>query len=164
MKLPGFRLTVLLLGIGIAGTALIMAQDKASPNREKTEDEIRESVLRYRMAKIPANSLIFLSINGHDPSDTFMTRFAESNKTVKKASQSHQSYLDGRGVPSLSDRATDQPGWLFFVGSITWLSTERVEVKGGMYCDALCADAGTYLLEEKQGHWVVIHYTVEMVS
>ena len=33
-----------------------------------------------------------------------------------------------------------------------------------MYCGGLCADAGKYRLEKKQGRWVVVEYKVEMIS
>jgi hypothetical protein len=82
-------------------------------------------------------------------------------RIVKKASQS---YVEEHPVPSLRDRKSNQPGMSFSVGAITWLSPERVEVQGGMYCGGLCADAGEYSLEKRQGRWVVVKYKIEMVS
>lgn len=131
-------------------------------DRSIQEDDIRESVVRYRIAVLKSNGPFFLSINGNDPSDTFLKRFAASGKTVKKASES---YFKKDPFPGwLRDRSTDEKGMTFSVGSISWLSPDRVEVSGGMYCGGLCADGGIYGLKKKEGHWVVEGYKVQMVS
>lgn len=163
MKQPGFRLLILVLNIGFVGVLLSTAQGQhlASVDRATDEDNIREAVFRYRMNAISDDNPIFLSINGKDPSDTFMARFADSKKRVQKSSRS---YVKKDPVPSLRERATGQPGMSFSVGAITWVSSSHAEVRGGMYCGGLCADEGEYLLEKKQGHWVVTKYKMEMVS
>jgi hypothetical protein len=160
MKQSGFRLLILLLSIGFVGVLPSTAQGRhdTSIDRATDEDNIREAVFRYRMNEMKGDSPIFLSINGKDPSDTFMARFADSKKGLKKASQS---YVKKDPFPSLRDRATGQPGMSFSVGAITWVSSNHAEVRGGMYCGGLCADGGEYLLEKKQGHWVVTKYNVE---
>jgi hypothetical protein len=149
--------------VGLLSAALGTAQSHhgASSTQAEAEDDIREAVFRYRIGQLRAESLIFLSIDGKDPSNTFMARFGKSTGTVKKASQS---YVEEHGMPSLRDRETNQPGMSFSVGAVNWLSPERVEVQGGMYCGGLCADAGKYSLEKRQGLWVVIRYKMEMVS
>jgi hypothetical protein len=104
----------------------------------------------------------FLSIDGNDPSDTFMARFANPDRKVKKASQSYfrKDLPHGR----LCDRSTDEPGVAFSVDTISWLSLDRVEVGGNMYCGGLCADGGIYRLRKKDGRWVVDDYKVQRVS
>ena len=127
-------------------------------DRAIQEDDIRESVFRYRMDNPHRDGPFFLSINGKDPSDTFMARFANADRKVKKTSQS---YFKKDPFPGwLRDRSTDEQGVSFSVGAISWLSPERVEVGGDMYCGGLCADAGKYRLEKKQGRWVVVEYKV----
>jgi len=131
-------------------------------DRAIQENDIRESVFRYRMEHLNGNGPIFLSIDGKDPSDTFMARFAELNKTVKKASGS---YFKKEPFPGwLRDRSTDEKGMTLSVDCISWMSLDRVEVRGGMYCGGLCADGGVYRLRKKDGRWVVEQYEVQMVS
>lgn len=130
--------------------------------RSLEEDNIRECIFRYRMDKSKSSGPFFLSINGKDPSDSFMARFASSKKQVKKASQS---YFKKDPFPGwIRDRSTDKQGMSFSVSSINWLSSDRVEVRGGMYCGGLCADAGVYRLEKKGARWIVVEYKVEMFS
>lgn len=125
------------------------------------EDNIRESVFRYRLEHAWGNGPFFLSINCEDPSDTFMARFAALNKAVKKESNSYVT----KEPFELRDRLTDKHGESFFIGRISWLSTDRVEVTGGMYCGGLCADGGIYrVTKTKNGRWVVDEYKVQWVS
>jgi hypothetical protein len=135
---------------------------RSPADRAIEEDDIRESVFRYRIEGVKRNGPFFLSINGKDPSETFMARFGTSNKIVKKGSGS---YFKKDPFPGwLRDRSTDQEGMSFSVGSISWLSSDRVEVRGRMYCGGLCADAGIYRLRKMKGRWVVDQYEVQMVS
>jgi hypothetical protein len=162
MRMSRYGIALLLwAGVVSAGLSTAQNQHDASSTQAEAEDDIREAVFRYRIAQLDAESLKFLSVNGTDPSDAFMARFGKSNRTVKKGSQS---YVEEQGIPSLRDRKTKQPGMLFSVGAITWLAHEKVEVHGGMYSDGLCADAGEYFLEKRQGRWVVIQYKIEGVS
>jgi len=108
------------------------------------------------------NGTIFLTIDDKDPSDAFMTRFAVLNSTVKKASGS---YFKKEPFPGwLRDRSTDEKAMTFSVGSICWMSLDRVEARGGMYCGGLCANWGIYRLGKKNGRWVVEQYEVQGVS
>src|SRR5262249_11093495 len=126
------------------------------------EDDIRESVFRYRMDHQHLDGPFFLSISGEDPGDTFMTRFANADRKVKKASQSYFKEDPSGGL--LRDRSTDEHGVWFSVGAISWLSRDRVEVNGAMYCGGLCADGGIYRLRKKDGRWVVESYKKQWVS
>jgi hypothetical protein len=131
-------------------------------DRSAQEDNIRESVFRYRMAESRSSGPFFLSIDGNDPSDAFMARFATSDRKVKKASESQ--YVKDPSPGWLRDRSTGEQGISFSADAISWLSSDRVEVRGGMYCGGLCADAGVYRIEKKQGRWVVIEYKIKVVS
>lgn len=113
---------------------------RSPADRAIQEDDIRESVFRYRRDHPHRKGPFFLSIDGKDPSDTFMARFANVDRKVKKASQSY--FKEDPPPGRLCDRSTDEQGVSFSVGAISWLSLNRVEVGGGMYCGGLCADGG----------------------
>jgi|SRR5579864_2340899 len=158
--------SLIVLGLGTMFAAAPMERFlsflRSPANRAIQEDDIRESVFRYRMDVPHRDGPFFLSIDGKDPSDTFMARFANADRKVKKASQS---YFRKDPPPGwLRDRSTDEQGVSFSVGTISWLSLDRVEVRGGMYCGGLCADWGIYRLKKKSGRWAVEDYKVEGVS
>jgi len=148
---------------GCASTPPPFFLSRSPTDRAIEEDDIRESIFRYRIEGAKSSGPFFLTINGEDPSETFMARFAISNKiAVKKASGS---YFKEQPSPGwLRDRSTDKEAIYFSVGSISWMSLDRVEVRGGMYCGGRCADAGIYRLRKKKDRWVVDQYDVQMVS
>lgn len=158
-------LTVLLLTYlswsGCNSLPAPLFRSRAPVDRAAQEDDIRETVFRYRMDRTKADGPFFLRIDGKDPTDTFMERFKNSTKIVKKATESYFKMDPPPGW--VRDRSTDLQGMSFSVGSISWLSPLRVEVSGGMHCGALCGDRGTYLLQNKEGHWVVIEYKVQVI-
>jgi hypothetical protein len=128
-------------------------------DRTIQEEDIRESVFRFRLEHTNGNGPFFLSIDDKDPSDAFIARFATLNKTVKKASGS---YFKKEPSPGwLRDRATGEKVMAFWVRPISWMSLDQVEVRGGMYCGGLCADTGIYRLKKKNGRWTVEDYKVE---
>lgn len=158
--------SVIILGLGamfaVAPMERFLSFLRSSADRAIQEDDIRESVFRYRLDHPHREGPFFLSIDGKDPSDTFMARFASADRKVKKASQSYfKSTLPRTG---LRDRSTDEHGVWFSVGAISWLSLDRVEVGGGMYCGSLCADGGIYRLKKKAGRWEVESYEEKWVS
>jgi hypothetical protein len=147
-------------GCGSVPQPLLFRRSPA--DRAIQEDDIRESVFRYRVEYPKRNGPFFLSIDGKDPSDMFMRRFAALKTTVKKASEC---YFKKEPFPGwLRDRFTHQEAIVFSVGPISWISLDRVEVLGGMYCGGLCADWGIYRLRKKNGRWVVDNYEVQAVS
>jgi hypothetical protein len=132
---------------------------RSPADRSIQEDDIRESVFRYRLEHTNGNGPFFLSIDDKDPSDAFIARFATLNKTVKKASQP---YFKKEPSPGwLRDRTNGEKAVAFSVRPISWISLDQVEVRGGMYCGGLCADWGTYRLKRKNGLWTVEDYKVE---
>jgi hypothetical protein len=158
--------SLIILGLGtmfaVAPMERFLSFLRSPADRAMQEDEIRESVFRYRMDLRHRDGPFFLSIDGKDPNDTFMTRFANADRKVKKESQA---YFKKDPPPGwLRDRSTDEQGVAFSVGAISWLSLNRVEVRGGMYCGGLCADWGIYRLKKKNGRWAVEDYKVEAVS
>jgi hypothetical protein len=122
------------------------------------EDDIREAAFRYRISSKNSNSRVFLMIDGKDPSDAFMTRFAESNPPIKKASGA---FLESTW---LRDRLTGEQAVELSVGPICWISVDRVELPGSSYCGVRCADMGTYRVVRKSGRWVVQQYEIKAIS
>jgi hypothetical protein len=49
-------------------------------------DDIRLAVLRYQIAEQRLGTVIFLTIDGHDPSDTFLKRVEKELGPVKRGS------------------------------------------------------------------------------
>ena len=131
---------------------------RAPADRMIQEDDIREAVFRYRIESENPSARVFLRIDGKDPSDTFMTRFAESNPPVKKSSGA---YLKS---PSLRDRFTGEQAVDLSVGSISWISVDRVELPGSSYCGIRCADTGIYRVVKKNGRWLVEKYEIHFIS
>jgi hypothetical protein len=131
---------------------------RAPADRAIQEGEIREAVFRYRISSENSNSRVFLMIDGKDPSDAFMTRFAESNPPIKKAS--------GAFLKStwLRDRLTGEEAVELSVGPISWISVDRVELPGSSYCGVRCADIGIYRVVRKNGRWVVEQYEIKAIS
>ena len=158
--------SLIILGLGtmfaVAPVERFLSFLRSPADRAIQEDDIRESIFRYRMNYPHRDGPFFLNIDGKDPSDTFMARFANVDRKVKKASQSYFRKDPSSGW--LRDRSTDEQGVWFSVGAISWLSLDRVEVRGGMYCGGLCADWGVYRLKKKNGRWAVEDYKVEGVS
>lgn len=155
--------SLIILGLGTMFAASPMERllsfMRSPADRAIQEDLIRESVFWYRLEHVQGNGPFFLSIDGKDPSDTFMARFATSSKAVKKASGS---YFEKDGW--LRDRSTGEKGMEFSVKQISWLSSDSVEIHGGTYCGGLCADGGIYRLRKKGGRWEVKGYEEQWVS
>jgi len=92
MRFSAFRTaTIILLVMQVVSSSFSSAQNQAdgSARTAQTEDDIREAVFRLRMDRIDKNVPIFLTVDGRDPSDSFIARFSKLNRVVKKASQSY---------------------------------------------------------------------------
>jgi hypothetical protein len=124
------------------------------------ENDIWEAVFQYRIDSMGSDFPFFLSIDGKDPSDSFMARFASSRAHVKKDSGSY--YAKEPSPGSLRDRSTGEKAVSLSAGPVTWISSDRVELRGGMYCGVLCADAGIYSLAKRNGLWTVEQYEARM--
>jgi hypothetical protein len=115
---------VALLTVLVAMVASAQNEVVGLAQRKHEENNIREAVFRYRIDKWEG----------------------------KKVSESY--FKKDPSFDWLRDKSTDEKGILFSIKNIKWISFHEVEVRGGMYCGALCADAGTYRLEKRGQHWV----------
>jgi hypothetical protein len=159
-RLPAIGVLAVLLCGGCADLPTRITLFTKPADHAAQENDIWEAVFRYRIELVGSNGPFFLSIDGNDPSDSFMARFAPSSARVKKYSESYF-----RKDPSpgwLRDRSTDEKAIGLSVRSVTWISNDQVELRGGMYCGGLCADAGIYRLAKKNGRWAVEQYEAHM--
>jgi hypothetical protein len=133
----------------------------SAADRDSQIDDIREVTFRYQFAKNASGQqatakVYFLSfvvpgkLEGHDPSDDFMKRFAEHKPRVAKASQAKTSMDD-----VARDSKTGEPGLIFSLSAIDWKSDTEVEICGGYYEASESASWNTYYLVKKSGKWVV---------
>ncbi len=147
-------------------------------DRVLQEDDIREVVFRYRIGNRYvefSKSPTFLTIDGKDPSDEFMARFAGLQPPVKKGSGAYvkeNPFEDPPGDPNkwdrmrgkLRDRSNDERAFSVHVGEISWITPTQVEIWGGTYCGWTCGDAGVFRVVKKDGRWVVEEYEQRMIS
>ena len=145
---------------------------RAPLDRAIQEDEIREAVFRYRISTRYAEfsqAPSFLSINGKDPSDEFMARFAGLKPPAKKGSGAYvkeDPMAEFRGDPNkrpplegmLRDRSNDKLAFALHIGEIGWITPTRVQVRGGTYCGWLCGDGGVFRVVKKNNKWLVEKY------
>jgi hypothetical protein len=139
----------------LLGMALHSARMQAAA---PDEDEIREAVARYQVAKSDVKAEIyFLAIDGKDPSEALLKRLADLNPPVKRKSLSKKT-KDAFGT--IVEAKTEKIGVLFEQGAIRRLGETKVDMAGGYLCGGLCSASGTYHLELREGHWMVTGFEV----
>ena len=139
------------------GVCLSAAEKKTPPGHDKSITraqalEIAEATFRYQFKhnasgqqqKAPA---YFLSLFGKDPDDAFLKRFEGHKPPVKKGS----AFEVGKGL-------------LFTVVRMRRASNVMVEVSGGYYEAGLSSSGNTYVVELKDGKWVVTGDTMHWIS
>jgi hypothetical protein len=125
------------------------------------DDQVREALFRYLFEHNESGSkdsakVYFLAIvdergKQQDPSREFLARFAGHRPRVEPVSR----MASNATFEGVRHRETGDRGLLFHVGAITRVSDDAVEVEGGYYEANLSASGGTYLVERKDGVWVV---------
>jgi hypothetical protein len=175
--------TALLLSLPLLSTCVYGQSKAESANRYVQESQIREAVIRFQMedwwrsmdkykgearkdweketAKQLNYKIYFISINGKDPSDQFVKRFANIPRVVKKASKAQ---MRASGSAGVLDRQTHETGIIFTANAIRWLGSDSVEVDGGYYCGGRCARASTFALHLESGKWTARLLRVNGVS
>jgi hypothetical protein len=156
-------LSILLLAGGCLGAA-------TAQSRSAQEEEIREVVFRYLMSPTHFGShnthkVFFLSLKeDKDPSKALMKRFAGHKPPVKKVSQSHWNPKPIQGMDAsmaaalygTRDKATGQPGKIYYINEIKWLGNSKVEVSGGYYSGMRSGASATYTVILRAKRWVVL--------
>jgi hypothetical protein len=137
----------------------------ADVSQHAQEDAIREAVFRYlfkhnaAIQQNPRAYCISLGDNDVDPPDEFMRRFDGHKPSVKKVSECHADPFKG-----VVDKRTNQPGLIFRVRTISWISATEVKVTGGYFQDGLSASGNTLTLKKKQGKWNVTNDKMNWIS
>ena len=119
-------------------------------NRIKAQDDIRETIFRYQFAQFQHSSarVYFLTIEGQDPSDDFMQRFADSKSFVKKGSEARQ-------APHAVVSSTGERGVVCDVGPVRWLDDKSAEVIGSYQVGNQSAAHFTLTLKCEKEKWKV---------
>ena len=127
--------------------------------RRTEEDNIDESVFQYMIESNNLRGPIYLGVEGKDPSDELMARFANLNLGVKRLSEADRFPLRG-----WVDPATGKHGVMLSVLSVKWSFWDRAEVRGGLQCGSLCGRGGVYEVVKSRGRWKVETYSGQWVS
>lgn len=134
--------------------------------REAAEDDIREVVFRYMFAPpqkepltpgyVSSYKIYFIQVDGKDPSDVFLKRFARYDPPVKKYSAGFIDREHLTGPTPVRDRTTGLGGKIFHVGSITWLRKDRVRLRAGYFVGGKNAGSDQFILTRKGNTWSII--------
>lgn len=115
-----------------------------SPVDRKAElHDALEAVFRYQFknnsSAVQQNAkAYFLSIENKDPSQEFLSRFANHSPPVRKGS----GFAIGDGLE-------------FRIGSWKWVSRNKLEVAGGYYEHGESSSGNRYTVVRKDDQWVV---------
>lgn len=122
---------------------------------DREVSDIREATFRHLFAtwgRAQAPPVYCLSIEGHDPADDFMRRFANNMSAVTKGSRC--SFPASGSGPIEND--TRRPAATFGVGEVTLRWGGRAEVEGWYSQHLFNASHNTYFLEKKDGVWKIV--------
>jgi hypothetical protein len=115
-------------------------------------DAIREAAIRFHIHQFP--QIRFVSINGKDPDDEFLSRFRDLKGLVRKGSQSLH---DPQGQHKLGtyyvDRSTGEQGDPLSLFDITWQNPLKAQIKSNSSQNGL-----TLFLEKNLAGWRVVNY------
>lgn len=126
------------------------------PTRAEQEDEIREAVVRYlALGWSGHDRVFFISIEGRDPSDQFLSRLKGLAPQVKKASDSKDVKQENSFFSDVRDKVNDKAGVVFSVETIVWTQEYAAEVPGSYRCGILCGGGSKFRVTRKGHKWVV---------
>jgi hypothetical protein len=160
--------------VGMAGTevsvvslVVLLVASTLAPEDGRAADDVRFVTFRYMFGHNASgqqqNAKAYcLEVDGKDPSDALIARFAGSTPPVKKASEC--TTASDVGDWGVRVRVTREPGLLFRLGAIRWVKASMVEVEGGYYEASLSASSNTYYLEKKNGDWKVVRDVMDVIS
>jgi len=129
------------------------ASPQKSPTKkvnDKSDDEVLAAVVRF--ATLARKGVVFLSINGRDPSPDFLRRFAVWYVRVLPKSQAVYVPVPNQ-VGMFKDKKTGELGSYFELEIDKRLNDARVEVSGGWW-----QPCGTYTVIFQGGVWSVEGY------
>ena len=129
---PTFRGLLLLIGLFLLGRVLLLIFGAYAYTQQ---DNVRAAVLHAHLLSA-RSSVIFVSIDRQDPSDSFIQRFKNAPVLVRKESQGIPRYHLPQPNPDpwdlyYIDTATRRKGAPIHIGSISWLGPFMARVKVG---------------------------------
>ncbi|WP_395092958.1 hypothetical protein [Armatimonas sp.] len=135
---------------------------------QQTEDDIREAVFRFHMAKLPPQfsfitrikfpEIYFLSVNRADPSSSFMARFRNNKPAVKPCSAVKPRRFE------VFDKATGQEGVILSANNVRWIAANQAKVETGWRTSGRGGTFGTCLVQREKNGWVVVYYAIRGIS
>jgi hypothetical protein len=133
-------------------------------SRSVYDDDVLEAVFRYQFSHDSSGlqgraRVFFLSVYDKDPSNNLMDRFQGHHPPVRRVSDCELS-AEARGSSAIwvVDSNTGEPGLIYHVERITWLSDTEAQVTGGHYA------GGLYRVVREGEEWVVKEATPQSVS
>jgi len=134
------------------------------------DDDVLEAVFRYQFTHDSFGlqgraRVFFLSVYDKDPSNNLIDRFQGHQPPVKRVSDCEVS-TKARGSSAIwvVDSNTREPGLIYRVERITWVSDEEAEVTGGYYAGGRAASGDLYRVVREGEAWVVKKDTLQWVS
>jgi hypothetical protein len=149
------------LEITYAGMISRMTPIPTGADRRAEEDNIREAIVRDWAGPKGLKRLIFVSIDGHDPSDEFLARFADLRPTLVKKSSEQRFDISSE---HLVDRSTGQRGVSLSINSVKWLFGDRAEAEVKTFCGFLCGSGGVCEMVKKKSRWTREAFLRQWVS
>ena len=128
----------------------LFAQKTPPKHSDESDDQIIAAVVKH--ATLAGKGIVFLSVNGHDPSPEILRLLSAWNMRVLPTSR-----LDPAAVPNglgmFKDKETGEFGRYFVAEIGKRLKADRIEVAGG-WGDP----CGTYTVVLQNGSWSVEKY------
>jgi hypothetical protein len=139
-------------------------------SRSAYEDDVLEAVFRHQFGHDASGlqwraRVFFLSVYDRDPSNNLMDRFERHEPPVKRVSECEIS-AKARGTSAIwvVDSNTGEPGLIYRVERITWVSDAEAEVTGGYYAGGRAGSGNLYRVVREGEEWVVKKDTPQWVS
>jgi hypothetical protein len=125
--------------------------------------DIAEVVFRHQLVRADTDTgTYFLEIDGEDPSDDFLRRFADLPVRIRAASRALRPDPEWRGDPhspsKVTDRDTGERGTILRIVSIgrSWINPCTVTVEGGYYAGPLAGSRDTFWVAWLGVRWIVV--------
>ncbi len=151
---PRFRMkrnlcSILLLSV-LVGSSVYGQKTSPKKEEDKSETEILATVIRY--ATLLEKGIVFLTVNGHDPSSETLRLLSAGNVRILPASRAVYVSVPN-GVGAWKDVKTGELGSYFTAENAKRITDTRAEVAPGWW-----QPCGTYTVTFQHGSWSVKNY------
>jgi len=122
--------------------------------RADEEQKIREVVLLEDLALRDTNREVFVAFQDSDasridPSEAVISRIRAAGIPARKASESTR---DQHTI--VIDKASGNPGVIYYAGVLRWVNDAKVEVIAGSTCASLSGGFTELVMEKREGKWI----------